>query len=210
MKKYFIILLILSIVIINSASALATSVDVYPSSITKTVGSTFTVDIKINNVTNLAGFDVKLSWKSNILELVSVIAKPNNLWINNIKMQEEKFTSNYSVAYVQQAPSPSFSGSATIATLTFKVKNAGSCILELTDTMLGNTDLDYIDHSTNNGYFTGVASSRMPKPLYTMPYMINTELILIVSSIVLIIILIVVVAFIINKKLKSFKKHTKK
>ena len=210
MKRYLISCLLM-IFILNAELALAASIDVYPSSITKAVGSTFTVDIKINNVTNLAGFDVKLSWNSNILELVSVTAKPNNLWINNIKMQEGKFTSYYSAAYVQQVPSPSFSGSASIATLTFKVKSSGSCILELTDTMLGNADLEYIDHSKGKCVYTtpsgGGGCGRGCYMVAIGPYLLNIdpEPILSVTSAVLVVIEIVIFLTIYNRL-----KHTKR
>ena len=95
-------------------------------------GTQFTVTIKIYNVTNLYGFDLKFRWNTTCLEYVShSVLVPKDtyldgvLWNPILQLADEVNASagTYWIAYASMYPAPPFNGTGTVFTMTFEVVN---------------------------------------------------------------------------------------
>jgi len=135
-----VVLLIVSILLLslatlaNRASGDSTIVKVDPALTeyyTKSTGQEFIVAVKIVDVTNLYGFDIRFNWNTTFLEYVTrSVHVPRNtyldgvLWNPILQLADEVNTTagTYGVAYTSVAPAPSFNGTGTVFTMTFRVK----------------------------------------------------------------------------------------
>ena len=150
----------------NSSASTETVVKVEPSSIElgnrtgKPIpipGTQFTVAIKIYNVTNLYGFDLKFRWNTTFLAYVNhSVCVPKDtypdgvLWkpVMSIKDEVDAATGTYFIAYASMG-APSFNGTGTVFTTTFQVINqpydyeTGGPTVDPIDTLLDfiSTDL---------------------------------------------------------------------
>ena len=163
------ILIFLSLVVtINPVSSGATVVKVDPPLVeyhTNATGQQFTVAIKIVDVTNLYGFDIKFRWNTTFLDYVSnSIHVPRDtypdgvLWNPIIPIQNEVNTTagTYWIAYTSRWPAPSFNGSGTVFTMTFTVKyhppqSTANIKLELYETNLADIGANPIPHAVEHG-----------------------------------------------------------
>ena len=155
---------------INPSASLSTTVKVDPSLIeyyVKATGKEFTVAVKIIDVENLYGFDLKFRWNTTYLEYVShSVRVPRNtyldgvLWNPILPLTDEVNTSNgtYWIAYSCLAPAPTFNGTGTVFTMTFRVKYhpvqpepTANITLELYSTDLAAKGGDPIPHTTEHG-----------------------------------------------------------
>jgi len=133
---------------------------------TNATGQQFTIAVKIADVTNLYGFDIKLGWNTTFLEHVShSVRVPKDtypdgvLWNPIIPPIEDEVNASagtYWVAYASRWPAPSFNGSGTAFTITFKVKYhpaqyTANITLELYSTDLAFPDASPIPHTRENG-----------------------------------------------------------
>jgi hypothetical protein len=93
-------------------------------------GTQFTVTIRIYNVTNLYGCDLKFTWNTTFLQYVNhSVYVPRDtyvdgvLWNPVIPVADQVNTTEgtYEIAYASLAPAPSFNGTGTIFTMTFEV-----------------------------------------------------------------------------------------
>jgi len=137
-------------------SAFAASIFVSPSSISNTKltpGTTFTVDVKVGTVINLYGFDFKVYWDNNLLSLTKTKVNTKNLWFDSIKWLD-KNSGFYEAAYTAKSPYSAFTGSTSLATLTFKVLGTGTSSIEIRDAKLGDSSAFPITYTTSNGYFS--------------------------------------------------------
>ena len=117
-----------------TASAGTTTVKVDPALIeyiTNAVGQEFTVAVKIVNVTNLYGFDIRFRWNTTFLDYVDrSVHIPRNtyldgvLWNPILQLADEvnATAGAYGIAYSSLSPAPTFNGTGTVFTMTFKVK----------------------------------------------------------------------------------------
>jgi hypothetical protein len=159
-------------VVIKPVAGGATVVKVDPSLIEyyeDATGQQFTVAIKIVDVTNLYGFDIKFRWNTTFLEYVSDSvhvpwnATPAhdgvlyNPFIFNFT-QVNATTGTYWIAYSSRYPAPSFNGSGTVFNMTFKVKQQpvqpqpdAYITLELYSTDLAARGGAPIPHTRENG-----------------------------------------------------------
>jgi hypothetical protein len=96
----------------------------------KATGKEFTVAVKILDVENLYGFDLKFRWNTTCLEYVShSVHVPRNtyldgvLWNPILPLADEvnSTAGTYWIAYSSIAPAPSFNGTGTVFTMTFSV-----------------------------------------------------------------------------------------
>jgi len=121
-------------IVINPVAAQSATVKVDPA-LTEyylnAVGQEFTVAVKIVDVTNLYGFDLKLGWNTTVLDYVTHSVKvPRNtypegvLWNPATALKNEVNTTagTYWIAYYSSLPAPSFNGTGTVFTITFRVK----------------------------------------------------------------------------------------
>jgi len=131
------------------------------------VGREFTVAVKIFNVTNLYGFDVKLRWNTTVLDYVShSIRVPRNTYANGLLWNPVMQLANavnttagtYWIGYTSLAPADSFNGTGTAFTMTFRVKYHpvepepdADITLELYSTDLAAKGGGSITHTKENG-----------------------------------------------------------
>jgi len=142
----------------TAVTTAGTSILLEPSQLTVFKGETFTVNIKITDVTDLRGWEFKLYWNSTILNCTSAQIQTPTAWENNTLEFGPGLENNYNATHgrfwLAQAatyPAPSFNGSMTIATLTFQANETGTTALLLQDTKLGDSQAQPITHSAASG-----------------------------------------------------------
>jgi hypothetical protein len=131
-------------------------------------GQQFTVAIKIVDVTNLYGFDIKLRWNTTFLNYVShFVHVPKDsytdgvLWNPIIPPWEDQVnatTGTYWVACASRYPAPSFNGTGTVFNMTFAVVHHpvqpqpdANITLQLYSTDLSNNVGAAIPHTSEDG-----------------------------------------------------------
>jgi hypothetical protein len=127
-------------------------------------GKNLTTDIKLDNAADLYGFEFKLYWNTTLLDLVDVNLTPP--WVNYTPgtNQINETIGRYWLGVSALAPSPSFNGSATLATLTFKITYVPvypenvSCLFDFNETVLGDPDGNPIPHIVYDGEYTCYAA----------------------------------------------------
>ena len=144
-KIVFSILLctLLSLGFVYSASAQTMTVKAEASESQPQVGDTLTVNIKISNAQNLFGVDITLNWNPSLLTVISatpllgVESHPEGVLHESstypIEILENTQTAEqyHLLATSTGSTTPSFSGSGTIATVTFNVTSTGATGLTL-------------------------------------------------------------------------------
>jgi ABC-type transport system substrate-binding protein/murein DD-endopeptidase MepM/ murein hydrolase activator NlpD len=126
------------------------SLTVTPSSTIVTANTNFTVNVTVNNVVNLRGYQFTLFYDSTILDLTK--AEPNWIspWygVNQINDNYNSTHGKYTQASftVGSSSPPSFNGTATLVTLTFWSVQDGFACFNLTDTLLVDSDAEQIPH----------------------------------------------------------------
>jgi len=123
-------------------------------------GSTFTIKVQLDDVKELAGDEVYISFNPAILEAqdadpaksgiqvaMGALLKPDFVAQNLVEANRGKI----SFAVVQLPPNQPVSGSGILATVTFKAKMAGSSPLTFDVVNLANTAGTPIDHAVQNG-----------------------------------------------------------
>lgn len=178
------VLIFFFIIGISFAQARAASVYLSPSSKSGNVGDTFSMDVKLD-ADDLYGYQLTLSWNKDIIELTSANPYPQNMWSDYFKLKDQITEGQYQLAYTAQVPSQSFTGTATLATLNFRVKGAGETTISFSSVNLGNSSGDAIPFTSSDGSFNGVGSGSTGKSGFTGN--------LITIGVVVIIILLVVV-----------------
>lgn len=89
--------------------------------------SNFTVDIIVENVTRLYGFEFKLSWNNSLVDLIGIEVKVDQIWTTyfigaNQTWIDPDGTGWYYLVAAATAPSVSFNGTGTLVSLFFHVK----------------------------------------------------------------------------------------
>jgi hypothetical protein len=124
----------------QAISAQSTTVKAEPSTTAPVVGQTLAVNITISNVQNLFGVDVTLRWNTSVLKVLSntsllgVESHPNGVLHESILIAEASASQQigeYTLVATSTGSAAGFSGSGTIATLTFNVTSLGRSTLEL-------------------------------------------------------------------------------
>jgi hypothetical protein len=135
-------------------------------------GTQFNATVKICNVTNLYGFDLKFRWNTTYLEYVShSVRVPKDtypdgvLWKPILELANEVNTSagTYWIAYSSMAPVPSFNGTGTIFTMTFEVTN------QPYDYETGGSTVDPID-TVLDFLSTDLAPRVLEEPIMPIPH----------------------------------------
>ncbi|MCW3994841.1 MAG: cohesin domain-containing protein [Candidatus Bathyarchaeota archaeon] len=148
-----------------TASAQTTVVKAEASSNQPHVGETLTVEIKISNVQNLFGLDVTLNWNPSVLKVITatpqlgveshaggVLHESTTYPIEVVNDDVSQSIGEYHLmATSTGSTTPAFSGSGTIATITFNVTNTGPTGLtltsELSDKAPADGNANLIDHT---------------------------------------------------------------
>ena len=155
---------------INTVTSQSTTVKVDPpltEYYVKATGKEFTVAVKILDVVNLYGFDLKFRWNTTYLDYVShSVHVPRDtyldgvLWNGIMPLADEVNASagTYWIGYSSIAPAPTFNGTGTVFTMTFKViyhpvqpEPDANITLELYSTDLVAKGGDPITHTKEDG-----------------------------------------------------------
>jgi hypothetical protein len=135
--------------------------------------ATFTIKVKVANVTDLYGVDVQLAWNPSLLEYVSHAVKipvsthPDGilnspvLAVMNIV---DPVAGTYWVAYASMLPAVGFNGGGTVFEMTFRVKGIGRCVIEITNADLSDSLGIPIARTVQHGFF----SNYEPQPVDVM------------------------------------------
>jgi hypothetical protein len=177
---------LISFCLVCSVSAQNTTVNASASTTQPAVGSILTVTMAISNVQNLFGIDTTLRWNPSVLSLSNVAlnigdSQPNgvlhgtinrdynSISAGDIYVNETKVSGSYElVAQSFGHGTPSFTGSGTIATLTFNVIGTGSAGLslqtDLADKALSGQNANNIAHQDIASSVTAVGSGSSSTP----------------------------------------------
>lgn len=151
----------------------ATVVFVEPENVTVPMGGTFGIAIKIADVENLFGFDVRMSWDPSIVKYVShtvtvpVESYPNGVLYRPIFLVRDEVNESGTptdpeslllAAYLSLPSARSFNGSGTMLAVSFEVVGTGECELELTNVDLTTPDAQRIQREIRSGHFESITS----------------------------------------------------
>ncbi|MCW3999193.1 MAG: cohesin domain-containing protein [Candidatus Bathyarchaeota archaeon] len=126
-----------------SVSAESTAVKAQASQSQLHVGDTLTVTLKVNNAQDLYGIDVTLTWNPQVLQIqnatpmLGVESNPDGVlhesgtYPIDVEDNSQSAGQYHLLATSTGSNTPSFSGSGTIATVTFNVTSAGDAGLQL-------------------------------------------------------------------------------
>ena len=128
---------------VQTVKAQTTTVEVSPQTSTPIVGQTLTISIQLNNVQNLYGIDLTLTWNPSLLSLqansnqtfLGVSSGVLNAPISVVLDSATQATGEFHLVATSVAPATGFSGSGTIATLKFTVTGAGQSSLTIASTL---------------------------------------------------------------------------
>ena len=129
-------------------------VSVSPSSVTATIGQSFSIDIIILNVLDLYGWEFRLNWSASLLEAVSIIEGP---FLKSGGTTFSYYYINATTAHIVMdctllGSIPGVGGSGMLATITFYAKAKGECPLDLNDVILIDSFEQTISCQTLDGY----------------------------------------------------------
>jgi hypothetical protein len=120
----------------NSYALPETTVRVEPALCSAGLGQTFVANITIADVQNLYGLEVGVFWNASVLEIVEVdvrVGQADGALCSSVYIAENSTAdSQYALAAMSVAPAPSFNGTGTAATITFRVKDHGNSSLSAT------------------------------------------------------------------------------
>ena len=128
---------ILPLAIIPTVKAGDTTLSTDPDPISKAygdIGNTFPLDVNIADVTDLYGFEIKLTWENSLItfKTVDYTTTLNALWgANWQKVFNETGAGYYRLVVVAQTPAVPYTGSDTLFTVTFHIENKISNVITL-------------------------------------------------------------------------------
>lgn len=138
-----------------STSRPSTVLFVDPQTSSGTVGQDFAVDIRISNVANLYGWQLKLRWDTTILHFVNAtegtFLKRRSSTFFNIATNK---TDQIVLICTLLGDVPGVNGSGVLATIWFQAKENGGSDLRFHDTLLVNSDEEIISHTIRDGRFS--------------------------------------------------------
>jgi len=122
----------------------------------KSQGTVFTVDVGVDNVTDLYAFAINLYYNTTLLDVVSVTEGPflqsrGSTYVVKDDMNDTEGHVRYALSLL--SVSSGANGSGTLFSVTFRATTAtlGASNLTLQDTDLGDYNGDPIDHAIMNG-----------------------------------------------------------
>ena len=127
---------------------------VYPAEESAGVGDTFLIDINVENVSDLYGFEFKLSYDTGVLDALNITEGPflkSGGPTFKAKMEINETTGTIYVAITLYEVEQGVNGSGTLVTIKFKAASSGKSLLHLYDTILGNSLGEPIPHTTKDG-----------------------------------------------------------
>ncbi len=164
---------LLSFCLFCTVLAQNTTVKAEASSSQPRLGETLTVNIKIANVENLFGVDVTLSWNTSVLKVISaeaylgveshpegILHETSSYPIEVLDNNASQSLGQYHLMATSTGSASAFSGSGTIATVTFNVTDIGptglSLETELSDKPASGETANLINHTDTVDSVTAV------------------------------------------------------
>ncbi len=134
----------------------ATNVYVYPPTKTVAVGQTFIIDIRISDVIDLYGWEFKLGWDPDLLDVVDVTEGAFLKQGGNTFFTEKiNNTEGYILVDCTLLGNVSgVDGSGILAYVKFRAEEEGNCVLDLYDAKLVSSVQQPIPHTANDGSVT--------------------------------------------------------
>ena len=132
----------------------ATMVSIVPSSISALVGQSFNVNVTISGVSDLYGWEYRINWDANLLNVTSVAEGPflktggNTFFSYNLNLTGGSMVVDSTLL----GNALGVNGSGTLSTLTFYVGNAGQTPLNLYNVTLVDSNNRDIFCVTASGY----------------------------------------------------------
>jgi hypothetical protein len=160
------------------------------------VPQTFTINVNISQVNDLAGWDFKLYYPDSILNATNIVEGPFLQTAGGTTFQKVGFTDHYNATHGRIwaactlfGQGAGASGSGTLATITFKAINGGDALLHLAETDLIDSQMpiNHIPHTTHDGIVrvevgikdmavTGILPSKtVVGDIYTLPINVRVE-----------------------------------
>ncbi len=126
-----------------------------PQTISGTVGQDFAIDLRISNVANLYGWQLKLRWNTTILNLVNAtegaFLKSRGGTFFDLATNETDHVVLYCTLLGDLL---GVNGSGVLATVWFQAKEKGRSELHFYDTVLVNSSEETITHTVRDGRFS--------------------------------------------------------
>ena len=149
----FMLLLSISAAVVNSSPQ--TTVYVYPETSEVKVGETFTVDIRISDVSGLQGLDFRLTYDTCILDGLEVVEGPfmasgGPTFVIKMEVKDEIGVVWVAMVIYGEAWAD---GSGTLATITFNATASGETVLNLSSDVC-TCGPEWIPHTDVDGYVT--------------------------------------------------------
>lgn len=132
-----------------------------PPEITANPSASFTININIQDVTALYSFGVKVSYNEYVLDLTNVAEGPFLSSMVSTVFVYKEFSNYIDVGCTTLGASGGVSGSGTLFTLSFDVKDAGKSDLDIFYHVLLDNTLTDIPHETANGSFHTTAEANL-------------------------------------------------
>ena len=138
----------------GTTSTAATRIYVDPSSIINQ--PEYSISIKLDDVSDLAGFELKLYWDPAVLTYDHDDVVVGNIWSEYFQWKREYNNTGgyYYVGFTKKSSSSGFSGSGTLTVIYLRAINEGLSVLDLKDTKLGNSNALPIAHEVKDGIFS--------------------------------------------------------
>jgi len=167
---FLILLLIAGITSVKVSAPPLPYISLNPTDSTVQFGDSFTVDVHVNDVTDLGAWAFSLNYNTTILDAISVSPSPytenNTDWVPvdavGIFHPDGPPTINDTIGRVEVGalvPAPlggGLDGSFPLVTINFTATGAGDSALDLNYTVLGNSMGDPLSHTTLDGLTTVV------------------------------------------------------
>jgi len=135
-------------------------VKIIPETVQPKSGEDFTVQVAVEDVLNLYGLDIQMSWNTHFLAYVNHTVKiPVEVYSDGIlhepvimlKDEVDTGAGTYWIAHASMYPAPPFNGNGTVFEMTFHAKTNGTCVLEIFSSILADDFGNPIPHNVVNG-----------------------------------------------------------
>jgi len=164
--------MLLGIVMIGPVGAQSATIGVEPSSKIDPLlgpGSTFTVEIWVRNVANLAGVEFKLGYATAVLtateiEYGGIFGETFMIWMNETYDDAGYLHLGISEWFGE----PAFTGDGRVAIIHFTADSVGESVLNLYGTILGDASVppEPMSHEILDGYFSNEIPPTLPSVVF--------------------------------------------
>lgn len=156
-------LLSIALSVVSIAQAQSTSVYIDPEENTANPSETFTINVNVQDVTGLYSYGIKIQFNRYVLEVVSITEGPFISSGAPTAFVYRIYANYIDVGCSTLGASPGASGSGTLFTVEFHVKDAGTSDLDMYYSVLLDPTITPIPHTATSGYFYTTAKANVVK-----------------------------------------------